>query len=78
MSKSATRSEMADLHALLASTLASEIRGGEATPALLNVARSFLRDSGIEVSSDHPTAPVADLTEVFDEFAVAGMPDFKN
>jgi len=75
---SATRKELGELHALLAKTLADEIKQGEPMPALLNVARAFLKDSGIEVSSDAPTATIADLTAAFDEFADEEIPDFKN
>jgi hypothetical protein len=74
----ATRKELNALHALLADTLAAEIKAGEPTPALLNVCRAFLKDSMIEVSSDHPTASMDDLKQAFDEFAVEDLPDFKN
>jgi hypothetical protein len=40
-----------DLHNLLAEDLLSKIRSGKATAADLGVARQFLKDNGIDISS---------------------------
>jgi|LWDU01.1.fsa_nt_gi hypothetical protein len=74
----ASRKELGALHALLADTLAAEIRKGDPQPAMLSVVRAFLKDSGIEVSSDYPTASMEDLKASFDEFADSEIPDFSN
>jgi hypothetical protein len=39
---------MADLHEELAKQLLGSVQAGEASPSLLNVARQFLKDNGID------------------------------
>ena len=73
---SATRKEMSDLHAALAKVLAEEIQSIERSPAMLNVARQFLRDSGIDVDPDRKPAEITELEKAFDEHFVDGLPSF--
>jgi hypothetical protein len=56
-----------DLHTTLAEELLRRIKAGDESPALLNVARQFLRDNGVE------GLPVADsaLSEL-----IQAMPSF--
>ena len=49
-----TTAILEELHTVLAQELLRRIQGGGESPALLNVARQFLRDNGIE------SLPVAD------------------
>jgi len=48
MSKKASNDAMADLHNKLAEVLADKLGEDEVQPAMLNVARQFLKDNGIE------------------------------
>jgi hypothetical protein len=48
MSKKASNDAMADLHNALATVLAEKLGDEEVQPAMLNVARQFLKDNGIE------------------------------
>jgi len=47
MSK-ATEDKLGDLHGALAREFSRQIQDGDAAPALLNAARQFLKDNGIE------------------------------
>ena len=74
---SAKRTEMSELHELLAKTLKDQIQHtDEPSPAMLNVARQFLKDSGIEVDPDRRPSGVIELEKAFDEHFVDGMPNF--
>lgn len=44
----ADQAEIEGLHGLLARTLADAIRSGEPNAAILNVARAFLKDNGVQ------------------------------
>ena len=48
MAKKASNDAMADLHNKLAEALADKLGDDEVQPAMLNVARQFLKDNGIE------------------------------
>jgi len=74
----ATKTQMSDLHAILAESLKEQIEGREAAPAVLNVARQFLKDSNIEVDSDNKPAGIVELEAAFDEFHQEDLPDFTN
>ena len=43
-----SKEKLEQLHEVLTQELLTRIQAGEAAPALLNVARQFLRDNGIE------------------------------
>ena len=55
-----SKEKLEQLHEVLAQELHTRIQAGEAAPALLNVARQFLRDNGIE-SLALPGSPLGDL-----------------
>lgn len=46
--RKATEGELSELHSQLARTLRDILKSGEANSAMLNVARQFLKDNGIE------------------------------
>ena len=48
MSQKANEDQMAELHNQLALVLAEQLKNPEVAPAMLNVARQFLKDNGIE------------------------------
>jgi hypothetical protein len=48
MAKKASNDAMAELHNALATVLADKLGEEEVQPAMLNVARQFLKDNGIE------------------------------
>lgn len=48
MDTNAVKTKLEELHELVADTLLERIRGGEATPQDLNVARQFLKDNAID------------------------------
>ena len=53
---------METLHALMGEELLRRIQSGEATSADLSVARQFLRDNGIDATTNQ-SEPLAKLTE---------------
>ena len=55
-----SKEKLEQLHEVLTQELLIRIQQGEAAPALLNVARQFLRDNGIE-SLALPGSPLNDL-----------------
>ena len=55
-----SKEKLEQLHEVLTQELLTRIQAGEAAPALLNVARQFLRDNGIE-SLALPGSPLNDL-----------------
>ena len=55
-----SKEKLEQLHEILTQELLTRIQAGEAAPALLNVARQFLRDNGIE-SLALPGSPLNDL-----------------
>ena len=64
-----SKEKLEQLHEVLTQELLTRIQAGEAAPALLNVARQFLRDNGIE-SLALPGSPLNDLLSqlpTFDE-----------
>ena len=64
-----SKEKLERLHEVLTQELLTRIQAGEAAPALLNVARQFLRDNGIE-SLALPGSPLGDLLSqlpTFDE-----------
>ena len=66
---SLSKEKLEQLHEVLTQELLTRIQAGEAAPALLNVARQFLRDNGIE-SLALPGSPLNDLLSqlpTFDE-----------
>jgi hypothetical protein len=85
---------MEALHGALAKALAERIKDGDtitvageerqvpAAASLLNVARQFLRDNGIECDSDNLPRDVANLRDIFqemdDETGEDGLPVFPN
>jgi len=62
MSKKATEDQMSDLHSALALVLADQLKNPEVSPAMLNVARQFLKDNGID-SVLEPGNPLDTLAE---------------
>jgi hypothetical protein len=74
----ASRKTMEALHGLLASTLSSEIdaaRGAEdkkGFASLLNVARQFLKDNGVEVSKQDRAERLGVLAKVVLPFGTTG------
>ena len=48
MSNSKLESIMADLHQELANQLLTEVQSGETSASILNVARQFLKDNGVD------------------------------
>lgn len=74
----ASRKAMSDLHEALAEVLKEEIENPDRSPAVLNVARQFLRDAGIDVDPDNKPAGIKDLESAFDEHFVDGIPHFDN
>lgn len=57
----ASEEQLSELHAALARALAAALRSEEPNAALLNVARQFLRDNGIESDRGNPDSPTLDL-----------------
>ena len=55
-----SKEKLEQLHEVLTQELLARIQQGEAAPALLNVARQFLRDNGIE-SLALPGSPLNEL-----------------
>ena len=74
----ATRKELSDLHAALADVLKEQMQSSDVSPAMLNVARQFLKDCHIDVDPERAPAGVEDLKTAFDEHYVDGMPSFEN
>ena len=62
MSKKATEDQMSDLHSALALVLADQLKNPEVSPAMLNVARQFLKDNHID-SVIEPGNPLDILAE---------------
>jgi hypothetical protein len=56
-----------DLHEALAQTLLSAVKSGEAGGAMLNVARQFLKDNGIDAVAK-PGSPLKALEETLGDF----------
>lgn len=52
MAKAAAKSELDDLHALLAKRFKEALAKPDCPPATLNAARQFLKDNGIEALAD--------------------------
>ena len=73
----ATRSELSKLHAMLAEALREEIQKEDRTPSALNVARQFLKDSGIEVDPDRKPKSMSELEEAFNA-ELEELPQFSN
>ena len=48
MSNSKLEAIMADLHEELANQLLTEVQSGETSASILNVARQFLKDNGVD------------------------------
>mgnify|MGYP000858254975 FL=1 len=48
MSNSKLEAIMADLHQELANQLLTEVQSGETSASILNVARQFLKDNGVD------------------------------
>ena len=67
-----SKEKLEQLHDLLTQELLKRIQEGEATPALLNVARQFLRDNGIE-SLALPGSPLGDLLSQLPTFEIEEM-----
>ena len=65
----ATVDELATLHELLANTLATAIKTGEANAGMLNVARQFLKDNNIDSQAEamSPLALLKDAALPFDD-----------
>ena len=65
----ADKKAMTDLHSLLAETLSAEIKAakeaGEMNASLLNVARAFLKDNGIEADATNPESSMGKLKDDF-------------
>ena len=62
-----SKEKLEQLHEVLTQELLTRIQAGEAAPALLNVARQFLRDNGIE-SLVLPGSPLNDLLSQLPSF----------
>ena len=62
-----SKEKLEQLHEVLTQELLTRIQAGEAAPALLNVARQFLRDNGIE-SLALPGSPLCDLLSQLPNF----------
>ena len=62
-----SKEKLEQLHEVLTQELLTRIQQGEAAPALLNVARQFLRDNGIE-SLALPGSPLNDLLSQLPNF----------
>ena len=62
MSKKATEDALSSLHNKLAEVLSEALSSEEVTPAMLNVARQFLKDNGID-SVLEPGNPLDTLAE---------------
>ena len=62
-----SKEKLEQLHEVLTQELLTRIQAGEAAPALLNVARQFLRDNGIE-SLALPGSPLNDLLSQLPSF----------
>ena len=62
-----SKEKLEQLHEVLTQELLARIQAGEAAPALLNVARQFLRDNGIE-SLALPGSPLNDLLSQLPSF----------
>lgn len=60
---------LADLHISLASELLADIKSGEASSAVLNVARQFLKDNGIDgvPTQENPLGGLVGSLPMFDE-----------
>jgi hypothetical protein len=56
-----------DLHEMLAQQLLSMIRGGDASAAVLNVARQFLKDNNIDADAK-AGSPMKALEETLGDF----------
>jgi len=54
--------KLSELHNLIATVLTEKIISGEATSSDLNVARQFLKDNGIDASTEQ-SEPLHRLTE---------------
>ena len=54
------------LHEALAQHFLAEIQAGEAPPSLLNAARQFLKDNGVEAAQGHDV--IQSLVEELPEF----------
>ena len=62
-----SKEKLEQLHEVLTQELLTRIQAGEVAPALLNVARQFLRDNGIE-SLALPGSPLNDLLSQLTSF----------
>ena len=62
-----SKEKLEQLHEVLTQELLARIQQGEAAPALLNVARQFLRDNGVE-SLGLPGSPLNDLLSQLPNF----------
>ena len=67
MSKRAPEEALNDLHADLAKALAREVQSENVSPAMLNVARQFLKDNHIEGVAT-PKSPLANLADSLPDF----------
>ncbi|WAW10010.1 hypothetical protein NB640_12445 [Oxalobacter vibrioformis] len=63
MTKAAPKEKLGELHTALAEVLLAEIKKDETPAAILNVARQFLKDNGIEALAV-PTSPLGQLATV--------------
>ncbi len=73
MKNSATESELGSLHTELAKILKKQIKmtdeDGKANASILNVARQFLKDNGIDASPEHNQ----ELKELSEELPFEGI-----
>ncbi len=64
----ATQNSLEELHALLADYFKGALKETDVAPSLLNAARQFLKDNGIEASLDNGAIlEIADGIPTFDE-----------
>lgn len=66
----ATEDTLADLHSLVAQTIADKLRSGEATSADLSVAIKFLKDNNISCSVPERND---DIKSILDELPTFGV-----
>jgi len=60
---SASKDQLAELHELITKHFIDEIKNGEVAPSLVNAARQFLKDNGVDCSAEH-NAPIRELKEI--------------
>lgn len=58
------RQKLEELHGLLATEFISRIGSGEAEPALLNAARQFLKDNGVDAAPKSAVNPLDTLNNI--------------